>query len=111
MKHLNKLTRRTISALFAVLIITLVFGAATAQAQIHPFLDCVERERDVNGAYTGKYNVYFGYSSKYDSMVVFFRGGGNNHFFPYEEQETMPSFFFRECIRELLWSKHHWEPR
>ena len=38
------------------------FGASITRAQnIRPFVDCVERERDNNGALTGKYVAHFGY--------------------------------------------------
>ncbi len=83
MKHLNKLTRRSVPAILAALTLAILFGAGTAaraQDSVRPFVDCVEREYS-GGAETGNYIAYFGYSSDRSDLRVFPAGGQNNFFF------------------------------
>lgn len=66
MKRIFQIPRRSVSILFAALILTILFGTAReTRAQTRgakPFVDSVEREYS-NGAATNNYIAYFGYDS------------------------------------------------
>lgn len=61
MKHKMSLAR--ITRCLTLLSLIFVAGLVSAQAQIQPFVDCVELERDAKCATTGKYIAHFGYMS------------------------------------------------
>ncbi len=104
MKRLNNLTRRSILALLAGLVLTLAFGAQSAQAQqlLQPFVECVERERDSGGALTGNYTVYFGYTGINTEPITLPYRSGNNFFSPDVTVLNPPTVFFPGVHRRVV---------
>ncbi len=85
MKRFYRLTRLSALIFLTALALMFVFdGQAAAQFRgVRAFADCVEVEY-VNGAETGNYIAYFGYSNSESTTAEFPRGGPNNFFFPEE---------------------------
>ncbi len=104
MKRLNKLMRRSVSAIFAVLILTFVFGAATTRAQtpLQPFVECVERERGDDGAFTGNYTVYFSYTSILADTITLPYNSSNNFYSPNIPILNPPTVFFPGVHRRVV---------
>lgn len=77
----GNILRNIIAAAFLLLI----FGGgqtARAQATLDPFVDCMERERDASGAFTGRYTIYYGYRSEFTITITLRYGSANNFFSP-----------------------------
>ncbi len=85
MKRFYRLTRLSALIFLTALALMFVFdGQAAAQFRgVRAFADCVEVEY-VNGAETGNYIAYFGYSNSESTTAIFPQGGPNNFFFPEE---------------------------
>ena len=104
MKKFNDFTRRTVSALFAGLVLTLVFGAQSAQAQsyLQAFVDCVERERDSSGAFTDNYIVHFGYTNDTTNTYTLPYTSGNNFYSPDTNPKSNPPTIFSPGVHRRV---------
>jgi hypothetical protein len=97
MKAILSIARRSVSALFAALTFTMVFGAATtAQAQLRPFVDCVERVDNQN------YRAYFGYVSLYHATVSYSIDSPDNYFTPITDPPGQPRDFLPGIHRRVV---------
>lgn len=83
--------------LFTALTLMLAFGAATsAQAQVRPFVDCVERVDDSN------YRAYFGYVNTNSTAVTLFTDTPRNFFTPIPDAPGQPEVFAPGVHRRVV---------
>ena len=104
MKRLNNFTRRSILALLAGLVLTLAFGAQSAQAQsyLQAFVDCVERERDSSGAFTDNYIAHFGYTNDTTVTYTLPYTSGNNFYSPDTNPKSDPPTTFSPGVHRRV---------
>jgi hypothetical protein len=89
MKQLNNSARRTVSALFAVLTLTLILSAAAQAQSVTPILECITPDETS----PGRTWVYFGYKSTFSYAVTYLPGTSNNFFSPIPVDRGQPSRF------------------
>lgn len=83
---------RTASLLSLIFFACLI--SARAAASLQPFVECVERETDGGGAYTGNLIVYFGYELSATSAVTLSYPSANNYFSPSSTTLSNPPTVF-----------------